>query len=217
MTRLDLPLRDQWLLYNHLTSSSSAEQYCWRFFDFLWQRSQPSRYLLEKTPNNVRYIDDIVRLFPKGKLVAIYRDGRDVVVSDQSFRKYYKRSVPWSLRQSVLRWREDMEAQFHACRNVDLYTLSYEDLVRNGRNVLRNLLDFLQLNASCDILDDMIERSSFRYRAGRRQGQEDQYNFLRKGIVGDWRNHLEPEDAQLFRELAGDLLVRLGYESNDDW
>lgn len=217
MTRLDLSLRDQRFLYKHLTSSSSAEQYCWRFFDFLWQRAQPSRYLLEKTPNNIRYIDDIVRLFPQGKLLAIYRDGRDVVVSDHSFRKYYKRSAACSLRQSTLRWREDMEAQFRICGKADLYAISYEDLIKNGRNALRNVLDFLQLRAGSDILDDMIERSSFRYRSGRQRGQEDPYSFLRKGIVGDWRNHLRPEDIQLFKELAGDVLIRLGYESSDDW
>jgi Sulfotransferase family len=217
MTRLDLSLSEQWRLSRHLTSSASPDQYCRRFFDFLWQKSQPARYLMEKTPNNVRYIDDIVRMFPRAKLVAIYRDGRDVAVSDQSFQQYYKRRPTWFFQHSALRWREDMVAQFRACERADLYTLSYEDLTRNGSDALRPLLEYLGLSVRSDLLDDMIERSAFSFRSGRPHGEEDRYSFYRKGIIGDWRNRLEPHEAKLFKEVAGDLLIKLGYEPSDDW
>ena len=158
-----------------------------------------------------------MRTFPKGKLVAIYRDGRDVVVSDRSFQQYYRRYPTWSFRQSALRWRHDMEAQFRACERADLYTLAYEDLAQNGTDAIRNLLDYLELDAPSDLLDDMVERSSFSFRSGRQRGEEDRYSFLRKGIIGDWRNHLDPDQINLFKAVTGDLLIRLGYESSNDW
>lgn len=40
---------------------------------------------------------------------------------------------------------------------------------------------------------------------------------FRKGQIGDWRNHLTPEHVELFRETAGEHLVRLGYESSLEW
>lgn len=40
---------------------------------------------------------------------------------------------------------------------------------------------------------------------------------FRKGIIGDWRNHFTAEHKRVFKELAGDLLIDLGYEQNDDW
>lgn len=40
---------------------------------------------------------------------------------------------------------------------------------------------------------------------------------FRKGSVGDWRNHFDEEHRRVFKELAGDLLIELGYEQDVDW
>lgn len=98
--------------------------------------------------------------------MAIYHDRRDVVVSERAFRQYYKRFAAQSFRQSVLKWREDMEAQFRAGVSAQLYAISYEDLLEDGRETLRTLLDYLGLEGSSDALEDMIERSSFSFRSG---------------------------------------------------
>jgi hypothetical protein len=217
ITRLDLPLRQQLALHRRLASSSSAEQYCWRFFGFLFGHLQPRRYLLEKSPDHVRYIGDIVRVFPHAKLVAIHRDGRDVVISDRSFQRYYKHSPAWSLRKSILRWRDAIEAQSRARETADLHTLSYEGLMQNDRETLRALLDYLGLSADGDLLGDMIERSSFEFRSGRERGREAPSSFFRKGVIGDWRNHFGPQEKACFKELAGPCLIRSGYERDNEW
>ncbi len=53
--------------------------------------------------------------------------------------------------------------------------------------------------------------------AGRAPGEEDRGSFIRKGVVGDWVNHFSDEARQVFADLAGDTLVRLGYEQSNDW
>jgi hypothetical protein len=40
---------------------------------------------------------------------------------------------------------------------------------------------------------------------------------FRSGQAGDWRQHFLPEDVEAFKDVAGDLLIRLGYESGLDW
>ena len=217
MTRLDLPFRSQLVLRRKLASSSSAHEYCWSFFSFLWSHFQSEQYLLEKTPRNVHYIDDIVRIFPQARLLAIHRDGRDVVVSDRAFLKFYKRAPTWSFRQSILGWRADMEAEFRARARSNLYVLSYEELIWNDRQALRLLLNHLELPTGDDVVEDMLRRSSFYFRSGRQPGQENSHSFFRKGIVGDWRSQFGPEEKRVFKELAGDLLIELGYESDHDW
>ena len=57
----------------------------------------------------------------------------------------------------------------------------------------------------------LLEKYSLKALSGRRPGQEDMRHHYRKGISGDWRNHLNDSLATRFKELAGDLLSRLGY------
>ena len=40
---------------------------------------------------------------------------------------------------------------------------------------------------------------------------------FRSGKIGDWRRQFSQANKQLFKEVAGDLLIRLGYEQNYDW
>ena len=40
---------------------------------------------------------------------------------------------------------------------------------------------------------------------------------FRKGKPGDWREHFSEANKGRFKEIAGDLLVRLGYEDSDQW
>jgi hypothetical protein len=47
---------------------------------------------------------------------------------------------------------------------------------------------------------------------GRKIGEEDEKSHYRKGIAGDWRNHLTDDHVKLFRKCHGDLVERLGYD-----
>jgi hypothetical protein len=52
---------------------------------------------------------------------------------------------------------------------------------------------------------------------GRRAGEENVQSHYRKGVAGDWINHFTPEHVEAFKERFGDLVQRLGYETEDDW
>lgn len=40
---------------------------------------------------------------------------------------------------------------------------------------------------------------------------------FRKGQIGDWQNHFTDAHKQAFKAVAGDALIKLGYEANYDW
>ena len=40
---------------------------------------------------------------------------------------------------------------------------------------------------------------------------------FRSGKTGEWKKHFTEEHKKIFKDVAGDLLVRLGYEKNDNW
>ena len=52
---------------------------------------------------------------------------------------------------------------------------------------------------------------------GRRPGQTDEHSHYRKGVPGDWINHFSPVAVDAFKARFGDLLVKLGYETDENW
>lgn len=58
---------------------------------------------------------------------------------------------------------------------------------------------------------------AFETRSGRATGEEDRGSFMRKGIVGDWRNAFSREARATFERHAGEALVALGYEEGPGW
>jgi hypothetical protein len=47
--------------------------------------------------------------------------------------------------------------------------------------------------------------------------QPQKSHTFRSGKAGGWREHFTEEHKKLFKDRAGDLLVRLGYEKDNDW
>jgi recombinational DNA repair protein RecT len=40
---------------------------------------------------------------------------------------------------------------------------------------------------------------------------------FRKGTIGDWRNHFTNEHKQAFKDVCGDILIKMGYADGYDW
>jgi hypothetical protein len=210
----DLGLFDQAALRRELCRTTPPEEYVHRFFHFLKDRLRPRRYLLEKSPRNVQRVERIRGIFPESKLIVIYRDGRDVVTSDKFFTRDYG-GKPFDFREATLAWRQDMEAHLKHANRV--FACAYEKLLGDGATVARELFQFMDLRHEAPLIQDLLERSSFRFYAGRERGQEDRKRFYRKGIAGDWKNHFDDGEKRIFKEVAGDMLVRLDYEKDLNW
>jgi hypothetical protein len=94
----------------------------------------------------------------------------------------------------------------------------YEDLLVRPNEEVERLLGFLGVDTDETLVEHCVGSASFqRLSKGRRRGQEDPSSFYRKGIAGDWKNHFSQEDRRVFKEEAGELLIRLGYEDDLDW
>jgi hypothetical protein len=156
----------------------------------------------------------IREIFPAAKLIAIYRDGRDVVVSDRFF-SALENQKNVQLRTSALKWRSAIEAQMRIVLQFDVHCLSYESLLAEPEHTVQQLLRFLQLPIDREIIRNMIQKSSFEFITGRNRGTS-RVAFYRKGIAADWVNHFNEEDMREFSEIAGDMLVALGYERSLD-
>lgn len=68
------------------------------------------------------------------------------------------------------------------------------------------------------LLEKIIDIKSFkRMSGGRKKGEENVKNHFRKGVAGDWRNHLNEAHIAAFRERYNPVLLKLGYEEVEDW
>jgi hypothetical protein len=80
------------------------------------------------------------------------------------------------------------------------------------------LIRFLGGDTSTEVVRRRVEAASFEDSTkGRTRGEEDSTSFFRKGIAGDWRNVFTKQHKAIFKEYAGELLVELGYERDNDW
>ncbi|MEM9386276.1 MAG: sulfotransferase [Pseudomonadota bacterium] len=202
-------------LRRELARADEAAAYVRTFFAHVHGRLKPPAYLLEKTPRNIRYVPFIREIFPQAKLLAMYRDGRDVCVSDRFFRA--RRGEDWSLEASAQRWHDDMVAQGHYGRDYGLYAISYESLHEDPQPVVTGVLEFLGLDAERALVKRLVERASFESTTGRKRGAEQRKSFNRKGVVGDWHNHFSDGDRETFKRVANASLLSLGYEEDPDW
>ncbi len=97
----------------------------------------------------------------------------------------------------------------------------YESLKQDAGTELARVLsklDYPMPEASA--INDIVEQFSFRRQSQKRaqlSGHQRSNGFLRKGIVGDWKNHFSIEARQLFDHYAGTSLIALGYETNHEW
>lgn len=195
----------------------------------------------------LREVRKLRRLFPEATLIAVIRDGRDAVVShafhmlrlnDPQFwgdmahfeaaRAWYIRGegepVPLFSRQvmeyAADNWRVSVEGTTQA-REVfrrEYLELRYEEMVVDPAPSMRRVFEALGVDASDGVIARVIEANRFESRSGgRAPGEADPDSFVRKGVVGDWKNHFTDEDRALFKEIAGAALVEQGYEPDGSW
>ena len=191
-------------------------------------------------------LPNLDRAYPGYRAIHIVRDGRDVAVSGY-FHVYRSRVVEGGETDSLIKvkvervlagaperlftdqhlitraesWNEvtiAIDDQLQARLGERYLLLRYEDLLADTRPSLERIFDFVGVAYSPELLDEIIERTSFKKMSGGRQaGQQDVRSGRRKGQAGDWVNYFTPRDRVLFAAAAQPALERFGYEPDADW
>ena len=126
---------------------------------------------------------------------------------DYMFTDYAKSRRHFSWADFVDSWLDQID-----------YFVTYRQLRTEPIETLQNSVERLTgRRPDREFISDVVEKYSFKKQAGRSEGSENKHSFVRKGIVGDWRNQFSREACEVFAKHAGRHLVRLGFEKNDDW
>mgnify|MGYP003575303846 FL=1 len=184
---------------------------------------------VEPTPGNVAFLCQPHRIN-----YFMYRDPRDMLISQVFFatdmheehgmHDFY-RSLPdfgarlnfaitgidrdglymVNVRQryaSVLEWLEQPHVM----------CIRFEDVINKRESTLESILDEIESigykipTPRPKALSTLVEAI-----------QPKKSRTFRSGKTGGWREHFTDEHKELFKDVAGDLLVRLGYEKDNNW
>lgn len=167
--------------------------------------------------------------------VFIFRDPRDVVVSHVHYvtemepthvhHQFYNQELKTfdeRLRVSILgrpdsgidfpNIQERFEPYLGWLERSEVLVLQFEDFITNQDKTLLRVLDHargrgfpveMEEQEALQILKSAIDPT--------------RSPTFRSGKVGKWRESFMDEHKILFKEVAGDLLVKLGYEQSTDW
>lgn len=170
---------------------------------------------------------------PKFNPYFIFRDPRDVVVSHVFYvtemeahhvhHDYYQSLPDFSSRLKVsILGRPDANVEFLNIADrfapylgwldhKEVLAIHFEDLIHDRPATLTRIMDHLlartPLPTSRQLILDALETSI----------NPKKSSTFRSGKTGEWKKHFTDEHKRIFKDVAGDLLIKLGYEKNNDW
>lgn len=163
----------------------------------------------------------------------IFRDPRDVAVSLSHFAAREKEHRLYAYYSTLRSFDEQLMASIQGVRapgvsarsilrqfqvqtpwmqHPDVCSVRFEDLIENRRVALEGIADhFLRrvdtVAVSRDEAVAALEASI----------NPSKSPTFRSGKTGEWKKYFKEEHKSAFKEVAGDLLIRLGYEKTNDW
>jgi len=126
------------------------------------------------------------------------------------------------IRRVAKNWAADLREVDEEAKKLfgkKYFALRYEDLLRDPPGQMTRLWKFLGTKTISRSLDKNIrtEMSSNPDEEWQAKRNEEIASFLTKGQAGNWERLFTARDRVVFKEVAGDMLVKWGYENSVDW
>ncbi|XP_072173964.1 sulfotransferase 1A3-like [Diadema setosum] len=167
---------------------------------------------------------------PKVKVIYVARNPKDNAVSlfhfcllvsrlpfykswDVFIEEYMAGRVPYGS------WFENVLPWWKRRNHPNVLFLKYEDMKKDHYGVVEQVARFMGKSLSDDVIEGIVEASSFRTMKENQQSnpdtllrklnhlfkgrQESDASFMRKGSVGDWKNYFSEEQNLRFDQLYG--------------
>lgn len=167
-------------------------------------------YVVRKTHDGIK----------RGPTVFIQRDPRDVAVSTMFYR--HSSDLFTVVRQMCepynTSYKYHIRIWLDRPQNIKSFVVftRYETLHENTKFELRLIVEALTGKTfTHKHLAEVVERQSFS--AVKSADVKGRYaHSMRKGIVGDWKNHFTKEIGQYMQQHMGDFMLEQGYITNEN-
>ena len=156
---------------------------------------------------------------PKDVAVSFYYHNKAVFFPDIDRETFFKKFVNGELEfgcyfDHVLGW-------WHHRGDKNVLFLKYEDMKKDLLGSVSRIASFLEADILHDTLEKIAEQTAFSNMKknsfcnspwNQVQRDRSETNFMRKGIVGDWKNFLTPEQSSELDALYASKLTPAGLE-----
>jgi len=160
------------------------------------------------------------------KVVVIMRNVKDTLVSFFNFYKIMKNVLggftgTWEDFLELFKSKYmhagdyfDFNLAWWALRDeLNIHFMKYEDLVKDPSGEIRKLASFLEEELTEEQFQSILDFTSFaNLKEHLRASKTKHADFMRKGKVGDWRNHFTSEQNEMINQLIEERLAGTGLE-----
>ncbi|WP_027136004.1 sulfotransferase family protein [Geminicoccus roseus] len=164
----------------------------------------------DKTPWNVRHLDQILTMFPDARIIHLVRDPRANVASRVELPRTSKDVVT-----AAVKWRIDVEAAHRFARSDKAHAenyleLRYEDLVTDPEPWVRKV---------CKVVGEDYDPAMLNYHQTRDVMFKDQpykegvFMPVNTASIDAYRKRLKPAQIRLIEAMTRSSMKRLGYQA----
>jgi len=175
---------------------------------------QSAKYYVEKHMDGAQFLwtKSIMEMFPDLKIVMLFRDPRDVLISYAAFRK--REPINKLIGRDFAGQVENIMQNYTGRLKLydeypgRMFLLHYEDLMQTPEEVLVPMLDFLGLDAGNEALDEMLQPLQDSDLQSRRHIT----TGSKANSIGRWQQEMPAAARKLFAKHT-EIIERLGYSS----
>jgi hypothetical protein len=202
----------------------------WGDFNSLLKKLRPGQIVVSHLGFSKNVLRTIEQEDIKG--ILMMRDPRDIVVSQMHYiirrKKHPRHGVFWAqqddkkrLELAILGHKEthltsigDRLAEFYGWLENGFLPVRFEELIgpRGGGGATEQMRVIRQIYGFLGV--DLDPRTAKRIAGALFSSVSPTF---RKGTVGGWREYFDLETTHLFKAVAGDSIVKYGYEKDHHW
>lgn len=176
-------------------------------------------------------------LHSKAKVIYTVRDPRDVLVSHYHFAKVFKflkdPGTPEEFLETFLSgnviygsWFNHVKGWMEMKDKPNFFWITYDELQQDLQGSVERICRFLGKELNSHQIDSVVENASFQRMKDNRMSNftflpedlmdHNRGKFMRKGICGDWKNHLTMAQKEhfdrVYRENMQNMSVKFPWE-----
>ncbi|XP_074476772.1 sulfotransferase 2B1-like isoform X2 [Sebastes fasciatus] len=169
----------------------------------------------------------------KPKVINVVRNPKDVLTSSFHYYGMASHLVNQGSKSEFLHkfldgkvvygtWFDHVKSWLNAEDTEHVMHMSYEEMIMDLKDSVARIAQFLQKSLDAEVIEKIAHRCLFK---NMKQNNMSNYStvpcesmdqtkseFLRKGIAGDWKNHLTVAEAEYFDSVYEDKMKDVKYE-----